>query len=156
MKIPMQNHAGQMLFSKSLYHYHALFLDSLYRTGHFSYPNKLALLGSTGSSAGACFFDFLQWLMISAALSSIALPSVRTTKQPRRFMRARASSSSLRTLGLGIGAGNGTGVVIAKRLSRISEITSTVEIQTEQLHRVDLVNRLRRLHAMGNGTLATL
>lgn len=39
-----------------------------------------------------------KWLMISEALSSMALPSVRTTKQPSRFMRERASSSSLRTL----------------------------------------------------------
>ena len=46
--------------AKSLYHYRALLLVGYFRQGIFSYPNKLALLDSTGGSAGTGFLDFLQ------------------------------------------------------------------------------------------------
>lgn len=62
MKIPLQEKKQVRcnVFAKSLYHYRALLLVGYFRQGIFSYPNKLALLGSTGGAAGAGFLDFLQ------------------------------------------------------------------------------------------------
>lgn len=77
MKIPMQkpcrSNAIFLLnrFTIIMHYFKIAFIGR----GIFSYPNKLALLGSTGSSAGACFFDFLQVAddLGSAFLDSLAV-----------------------------------------------------------------------------------
>ena len=52
------------------------------------------------------------------------------------------------TLGLGVGAGNGTGIVVAQ--AAIANLGNHIDgrNQTEETHRIDLVNRLGRLHTV--------
>lgn len=62
MKIPMQDACrsnASLLLNRftNIVHY---FLGSLLEAGIFSYPNKLALLGSAGGAAGTGILDFLQ------------------------------------------------------------------------------------------------
>ena len=62
MKIPLQetyrSNAGYLLnrFINFVHYFYAVF----FRRGIFSYPNELALLGSTSGAAGTGFLDFIQ------------------------------------------------------------------------------------------------
>lgn len=62
MKIPLQENCRSNASSllnrfTNIVHY---FLGSLFRTGHFSYPNELALLGLAGGAESTGFLDFHQ------------------------------------------------------------------------------------------------